>query len=257
VIPPNRKTTRRKGARATRGGETDHTWDGPISLVRDEGDGALQSDSAQLDRTTARFVLHGVKRGIDVVGALLGLIIALPAIVIVSIAIKIESRGPIFFAHQRLGRGGRLFRCWKFRSMHENAERRLHADETLRHHYVSNHFKIPHDLDPRITRLGRFLRTTSLDELPQLWNVLCGDMSLVGPRPIVPLESSHYGDDASVLLSMRPGLTGAWAVCGRNCVGYPTRAEIELEYVKNWSLANDVSILLKTPRAVFSQNGVH
>jgi lipopolysaccharide/colanic/teichoic acid biosynthesis glycosyltransferase len=141
--------------------------------------------------------------------------------------------------------------------MHEDAERRLHADETLRHHYVSNHFKIPHHLDPRITGFGSFLRITSLDELPQLWNVLCGEMSLVGPRPIVPLESSHYGDDASLLLAMRPGLTGAWAVYGRNRVGYPARAEIELQYVRDWSLAGDMSIFLRTPRAVFTRSGVY
>ncbi len=229
----------------------------PISLVRDEIGEGIELDAARLHVGLVRRLSCGVKRGVDVIGALVGLTLALPAIVLVAIAIKLESRGAVFFAHARLGRGGRLFSCWKFRSMHEDAESRLHADEVLRHHYVSNHFKIPHHLDPRITRLGSFLRKSSLDELPQLWNVLCGDMSLVGPRPIVPLESSHYGDEAAILLSMRPGLTGAWAVGGRNRVGYPMRATVELDYVKQWTLASDVSILLRTPHAVFTQRGVY
>ncbi|HEY4215962.1 MAG TPA: sugar transferase [Gemmatimonadaceae bacterium] len=198
-----------------------------------------------------------VKRSIDVAGAAIGLLIAAPVFIAVAVAIKLESRGPIFFAHSRLGRGGRLFTCWKFRSMHRDAERHLHADETLRHQYVSNHFKIPQHLDPRITRLGYFLRKSSLDELPQLWNVLRGDMSLVGPRPIVPLESVFYGDNLPTLLSVRPGLTGAWAVHGRSHIGYPHRATIELDYVHNWKLAADFAILLRTPAAVFLQRGAY
>lgn len=139
--------------------------------------------------------------------------------------------------------------------MVQDAERHLHADDKLRHHYVSNHFKIPEHLDPRITRLGRFLRRTSLDELPQLWNVLRGDMSLVGPRPIVPLESSYYGEELATLLSVRPGLTGAWAVHGRSQLGYPKRAAIELEYARTWTMATDIRILVRTPSAVFAERG--
>src|SRR5262249_26021085 len=157
------------------------------------------------------------------------LIVAAPLITVIALAIKVESRGPVFFPHRRLGRNGRLFNCWKFRSMHVDAETRLRDDAALRHQYVANHFKIPRHLDPRITRLCHFLRRISIDELPQLWNVLRGEMSLVGPRPIVPFESSYYGDDLSLLLSMRPGLTGAWAVRGRSSVGYPHRAAIELD----------------------------
>jgi lipopolysaccharide/colanic/teichoic acid biosynthesis glycosyltransferase len=141
--------------------------------------------------------------------------------------------------------------------MHADAERRLRADAALRRQYVSNHFKIPRHLDPRITRLGHFLRRSSLDELPQLFNVLCGEMSIVGPRPIVPLESTNYGDELSLLLSVRPGLTGAWAVRGRSSVGYPHRAAIELDYVRTWSFATDLNILIRTPSAVFSQRGAH
>ncbi len=226
----------------------------PISLVRDEvgsqdGEPIVLFDSAVAARGPV-----GIKRTVDVIVASVGLILAAPIILLIVVAIRIESRGRAFFPHRRLGRSGRLFNCWKFRSMVEDAERHLHADDKLRHHYVSNHFKIPEHLDPRITRLGRFLRRTSLDELPQLWNVLRGDMSLVGPRPIVPLESSYYGEDLSTLLSVRPGLTGAWAVHGRSQLGYPRRASIELEYARTWTMATDVRILARTPSAVFAEH---
>jgi exopolysaccharide production protein ExoY len=230
---------------------------GPIALVRD--DLAFGEDGQDIlgAQSIGRIVARCVKRLVDILGATIGLIIAAPVIIVAAIAIRLESRGPVFFAHRRLGRGGDPFDCWKFRSMHEDAERVLHADETLRHHYVSNHFKIPTHLDPRVTRLGRFLRKSSLDELPQLWNVLRGDMSLVGPRPIVPLESSYYAEELPVLLSVRPGLTGAWAVHGRSHVGYPTRASIELGYVRNWTLTTDLEILARTPAAVFTQRGAY
>jgi exopolysaccharide production protein ExoY len=258
VIPTTGKTNRAKlAARHRRAAAAEHDQAASISLVRDDSAEAIGLEAPELDFGLARQLASALKRCIDIIGAAVGLLLLSPIFALVAIAIKVESPGPMFFAHSRLGRGGRLFSCWKFRSMHEDAESRLHADEVLRHHYVSNHFKIPHHLDPRITRLGRFLRKSSLDEIPQLWNVLSGDMSLVGPRPIVPLESSHYGDDASVLLSMRPGLTGAWAVYGRNRVGYPMRANVELEYVKNWTLATDLAILARTPHAVFTQSGVY
>jgi len=195
------------------------------------------------------------KRAIDVGGAALLLIVTLPFVAVLALAIKIDSPGPVLFAHRRLGRGGRHFDCLKFRSMCSDAERLLHADERLRHDYVSNHFKIPTDCDPRITRLGRFLRKSSLDELPQLWNILRGEMSLVGPRPIVPLESTHYGERLPMLLAVRPGLTGPWAVQGRSRVGYPRRADIELEYARSWTFSQDLRILARTPWAVFTQRG--
>jgi lipopolysaccharide/colanic/teichoic acid biosynthesis glycosyltransferase len=228
-----------------------------ISLVRDEigyqsGESFLTFDPAIAARGPT-----AIKRLIDIVVAATSLLVLSPLIVLIVLAIRIESRGRAFFPHRRLGRAGRLFNCWKFRSMIEDAEGRLHADDSLRHHYVSNHFKIPEHLDPRITPLGRFLRRTSLDELPQLWNVLRGDMSLVGPRPIVPLESSYYGEEIATLLSVRPGLTGAWAVHGRNQLGYPMRAAIELDYARTWSLTTDVRILARTPSAVFSEQSAN
>lgn len=219
-----------------------------IELVRDEDLGPPERRGWQLFGDVC-------KRALDFFGALFGLIITLPVLVAVAIAIKIDSRGPVLFAHRRLGRDGKHFDCLKFRTMHVDAERRVFENEELLHQYVSNHFKIPGHLDPRITGLGRFLRKSSLDELPQLWNVLMGEMSLVGPRPIVALEATHYGDHIAELLSVRPGLTGQWAVEGRSQLGYPKRAEIELEYVRKRNLATDLSILARTPWTVISQRG--
>lgn len=196
-----------------------------------------------------------VRRLVDLIGGSLLIIGLLPLLVLVAIAIKIDSRGPVLFAHRRLGRFGKHFDCLKFRTMEMDAEHRVFQDETLRHHYVSNHFKIPTDLDPRITRFGRFLRRSSLDELPQLWNVVRGEMALVGPRPIVALEATHYGDQLDLLLSVRPGVTGLWAVSGRSQVGYPERTQLELEYIRTRSLRGDLQIIAKTPWAVLTQQG--
>jgi exopolysaccharide production protein ExoY len=200
-------------------------------------------------------VLRGLKRAFDLMVATLLLVVLLPMLVVLAIMIRMESPGKVIFAHRRLGRDGRHFDCLKFRSMRPDAEHLLLHDDSLRHHYVTNHFKIPAHLDPRVTRLGRFLRKSSIDELPQLWNVLTGDMSLVGPRPIVALEANYYGDELPVLLAMRPGITGSWAVHGRSEVGYPDRVKLELDYVRNWSVLGDLQILVRTPLTVFTQRG--
>ena len=200
-------------------------------------------------------VRRSSKRIIDVVIASVLLAALSPLLLVVAIAVKLDSPGPLLFAHRRLGQHGRFFDCLKFRSMRIDAERLLRDDETLQDWYVRNHFKIPTHLDRRVTRLGRFLRLTSLDELPQLWNVIRGDMSLVGPRPIVESEGAHYGDRLQELLSIRPGLSGAWAVQGRSRVGYPHRVEIELAYLRTWSLRKDFGILIRTPWVVLTQRG--
>ena len=194
-----------------------------------------------------------VKRAIDVVGAIIGLVLAAPVLMVLAVLIRLESKGSPFFRHTRVTSGGRRFACLKLRTMREDAEQHLERDDALYAEYVRNNYKIPEDLDPRITRLGRLLRRSSLDEVPQFWNVLVGDMSLVGPRPLVPSELEHYeGARQRLLLSMRPGLTGAWAVSGRHGVSYPERAEIELSYVRSWSLASDALVLLRTFRAIMS-----
>jgi exopolysaccharide production protein ExoY len=191
-----------------------------------------------------------VKRVMDVVGAAAGIVITSPLMLLIAAGIKLESRGPVLFRHWRVGRDGAGFHCLKFRTMRADAEAVLLADPELLRLYRENHYKLPEHLDPRVTRFGRLLRRTSLDELPQLFNVLMGEMSLVGPRPVVEDELEHYHGSERLLLSVRPGMTGAWAVNGRHHVGYPARAELELRYVRGWGIARDVGILASTFGAV-------
>jgi exopolysaccharide production protein ExoY len=187
-----------------------------------------------------------LKRAIDVVVATLGLLITAPIMALVAIAIRLESAGSPVFRHERIGYRGKPFLCLKLRTMRVDAEECLRADSAMYEEYRKHHFKIPEDRDPRVTKLGRWLRRTSIDELPQLWNVLIGEMSLVGPRPVVTEELEMYGREKSVMLSVRPGITGAWAVAGRQSLGYPERCAIELRYVRSWRLSGDVKILART-----------
>jgi lipopolysaccharide/colanic/teichoic acid biosynthesis glycosyltransferase len=188
----------------------------------------------------------GLKRAIDLVGATVGLILAAPLLLLLCTLVALESPGSPIFRHARVGKGGHRFRCLKLRTMRADAEDLLHRDPLLFEEYRRWHYKLPEEIDPRTTRLGRFLRSTSLDELPQLWNVLVGEMSLVGPRPVVPEELSQYREFAELFLSVRPGLTGAWAVSGRHEVGYPERCAIELNYVRHWTIGGDIRVLLRT-----------
>jgi exopolysaccharide production protein ExoY len=195
-------------------------------------------------------VQYALKRLADIALAGVALVVTSPLFVLIGVGILFDSRGPIFFRHWRVGRHGRGFHCLKFRTMQADAEEMLQRDSALLQLYKENHYKLPDDVDPRVTRFGRFLRRTSLDELPQLFNVLVGEMSIVGPRPVVEEELEHYRGSERLLLSMRPGITGAWAVNGRHHVGYPARSELELGYVRQWSLGGDASILMGTVRAV-------
>jgi lipopolysaccharide/colanic/teichoic acid biosynthesis glycosyltransferase len=174
---------------------------------------------------------------------------------LIALAIKLESRGPALFGHVRIGKGGRPLRCLKFRSMRVGAEKELLADPELKNFYVQNDYKIPLELDPRVTRVGRFLRKSSLDELPQLFNVIAGTMSLVGPRPIVREELHWYGRQATLLLSVKPGITGPWQVQGRSRIGYPERTEVELEGVRRQSFWRDLLVLARSIPAVITARG--
>jgi len=197
-----------------------------------------------------------LKRGLDVIGALIGLVLSFPLMLVLAPCIMLGSPGPALFAHTRLGRDGRPFRCYKLRTMCVDAESHLAHDTELRAAYRANGYKLPSNTDARVTPLGRFMRLSSLDELPQFWNVLRGDMALVGPRPIVDEELEHYAArDRRLLLSVRPGITGAWAVGGRSCIGYPHRAAIELDYVRHWTVRRDLEILLRTVGAVLGRRG--
>lgn len=198
------------------------------------------------------------KRLIDLLGAIIGLVITSPLFVIISIMYCFgENKGPIFFKQLRYGKDGKLFYMYKFRSMVTNAEELLKENKELYQKYLQNNYKLEPDEDPRITRFGKFLRRTSLDELPQLINVLKGEMSLVGPRPIVEDELKEYKNKRNVFLSVKPGITGYWQICGRSNIGYPERVDIELYYIYNQSIKFDIQILIKTFIAVLQRKGAY
>ena len=198
------------------------------------------------------------KRALDIVGAGVGLVLLAPFFLIVALMVRADG-GPAFFAHQRVGRGGKLFGCLKFRSMVIDSQARLEAllanDPAARAEWEATR-KLKND--PRITRIGRFLRSTSLDELPQLINVLRGEMSLVGPRPVQEAEiDRYYGASAAHYMAVRPGITGLWQVSGRSETSYESRVALDVAYVSRPSLLADISILLRTPVAVLSRRGAH
>ncbi|WP_172797553.1 sugar transferase [Bacillus sp. FJAT-27445] len=198
------------------------------------------------------------KRGLDIVGAIIGLTLALPLFVILRILFCFgENKGPLLFRQKRYGKNGRLFCIYKFRSMIVNADEFLKQNHALYEKYLENNYKLEQDEDPRITRLGRFLRRTSLDEVPQLINVLKGDMSLVGPRPIVEEELREYKHKKHHFLAVKPGMTGYWQVCGRSSVGYPERVAVELHYVYNQSMFLDMKILFLTISVVLLKKGAY
>jgi len=189
------------------------------------------------------------KRAMDIIGAIMGLLITFIVFLFIAPAIKIESPGPIFFKHKRVGRNGRIFTMYKFRSMYADAEARK------KELYEKNKMKgllFKMDNDPRITKVGKFIRKTSIDELPQFWNVLKGDMSLVGTRPPTLDEYSHY----KRRLSFRPGLTGIWQSSGRNeIIDFQEVMKMDLEYIQNWSLGLDIKTILKTLQVVLLHKG--
>jgi lipopolysaccharide/colanic/teichoic acid biosynthesis glycosyltransferase len=194
------------------------------------------------------------KRLLDVIGALAGLaLLALPMLV-VAVAIKLESRGPVFYASWRLGENGIPFRFYKFRSMARDADLRQ-GDLRAQNEVTGPVFKIKQD--PRITRVGRFIRKFSLDETPQLWHVLRGEMSLVGPRPPIPEEAEDYEPWQRERLAVRPGLTCIWQVTGRSDIPFERWVELDIEYVRRRSLGLDLKLLLLTVPAVFSGRGAY
>jgi lipopolysaccharide/colanic/teichoic acid biosynthesis glycosyltransferase len=175
--------------------------------------------------------------------------------IVIACAIVATSSGPVFYREQRIGRSGRLFRIWKFRSMHRNAAQRARIADSQTEAKVLEWRMLKHLRDPRITWVGGFLRKWSLDELPQLLNVLTGDMSLIGPRPIVESEKELYGNLISVYSTATPGLSGLWQVSGRSHIDYEKRAKLDAKYVQSWSLGGDLIILLRTIPAVLSRLG--
>lgn len=200
-----------------------------------------------------------VKRIFDLLLGAIVLLVSIPVLLLVALAIKLESKGPVFFKQSRLGQGGSTFICFKFRTMYIN------ADDILRE-YLSSSDKAREewekynkliDYDPRVTRVGKVLRKFSLDELPQILNVLQGEMSLVGPRPYLPREKEQMGDWLYDIMVAKPGLTGLWQVSGRNRISFEGRLKLDSWYMKNWSLWLDLVLLLKTVRVVLKREGAY
>jgi lipopolysaccharide/colanic/teichoic acid biosynthesis glycosyltransferase len=185
----------------------------------------------------------------------LGIIFLLPVFAAIALAVRIDSAGPIVFRQSRVGLNGQEFTMFKFRSMHADAEARLAEIAHLDEHGTGQLFKVKND--PRITRVGAFIRRYSLDELPQLFNVVFGEMSLVGPRPPLPREVAAYSEVAMPRLKVKPGLTGLWQVSGRSDLSVEESVRLDLRYVENWSLAMDAMILWKTARAVLGKSGAY
>ena len=197
-----------------------------------------------------------VKRGLDVGVAAAALFLLLPLMLLIAALVYAGDRKAPIFRHMRIGRGGKRFGCLKFRSMVTD------GDAVLAAHLAANpqariEWATTHKLsdDPRITTIGQVLRKTSLDELPQLWNVLCGEMSLVGPRPIVPAEVARYGRAFTTCFAVPPGVTGLWQVSGRSNTTYAERVMLDLDYATRWSLRRDFAILMRTIPAVLAQRG--
>ena len=199
-----------------------------------------------------------VKRGIDITATVIGGLLISPILLGLAAAVALDSRGPVFFGHTRVGRNGRPIKVWKFRTMAQDApealEHYLAADPALRAEWEATH-KLKND--PRVTRVGRTLRRYSLDELPQLWNVLKGEMSLVGPRPIVDAEVAKYRDAFDLYTMVRPGMTGYWQISGRSDTDYDQRVELDGFYVRNWSVWLDIVVLIKTVSAVLKRDGAY
>lgn len=194
-----------------------------------------------------------VKRFFDIVLASIGMIVLSPIFLIISLAIKLESKGPIFFKHTRIGKDGKIIKIYKFRSMVNNAEDMIKEFTPEQMKEYRENYKLTND--PRITKVGKFLRKTSLDELPQLINIIKGDLSIIGPRPVVSDELKKYGTNTRKFLSVTPGLTGYWAANGRSCTSYEQRMQMELFYIDNLSWKMDIKVFFKTIEAVIKREG--
>lgn len=195
------------------------------------------------------------KRFLDIVLSAVGLVVLIPVFLVIAIVIKSDSKGKVIYRHNRLGKDGRIIKIYKFRTMIENADEAYHEFTPEQKAEFEKHFKLEND--PRITRAGKFLRTSSLDELPQLLNILKGELSIVGPRPVVEPELAKFGENAKTLLSVRPGLTGNWQVNGRNDITYADRINMDMYYIENQSFWLDLKIIIKTFAVVVKKNGAY
>lgn len=218
--------------------------------------GFLGADSALMNPS-----IQTIKRVVDILGSSVGLLVGWPLLLVIAVLIRIDSPGPVIYRQLRIGRNGRRFQIWKFRTMHpeiaEYFQSRLESDPGLLHEWV-DYQKIRHD--PRLTRFGRFIRRYSLDELPQLWNVLCGEMSLVGPRPFSPDQEAAYAEDSQAFekyVQVRPGLTGLWQVSGRNNTTFRERVTWDSEYFRSWSPWLEMRIYIRTIWVIIYGEGAY
>lgn len=198
-----------------------------------------------------------VKRTVDVAVSFVLLVASMPLLACIAVWVFATSSGPVFFRQERVGRGGRKIRVTKFRTMVPNAAAILDADPELKRRYVAGGYKLHQHEDPRLTKTGCLLRRLSLDELPQLWDVFVGRMSLVGPRPVIGEELTSYGQQLGAYLAVKPGLTGLWQVGGRSEVAFPERSDIDAYYTLRWTLWLDVKVLLRTVPAVVRRRGAY
>lgn len=206
----------------------------------------------------ARWFRVATKRVVDVLFATCALVLLSPLYLLLAIVTYVSSPGPVFFGHERVGRDGKRFRCWKFRTMEVDAAERLaellERDPIARAEWETS-FKLTDD--PRITRFGGVMRSTSLDELPQFWNVLRGHMSVVGPRPIVEAEMAYYGEGIDCYMAVRPGVTGPWQAFGRSTLDYEDRVLLDRKYATSFDLLLDIGIISRTCGAVLKRLGAH
>ncbi|MBY4587433.1 MULTISPECIES: sugar transferase [Rhizobium] len=226
-----------------------HSFEAWSRVGRPAKDGGLH---ASRPRAAGR----SVKRALDLLLAITALILLSPLLLLVAMIVKFSDRGPAFYSHTRIGFGGAPFGCLKFRTMKTDASAQL-AELLQNSAAARSEWEATRKLkdDPRITAVGDILRRSSLDELPQLFNVLRGEMSLVGPRPITAEELPRYGEHIWAYMAVRPGLTGHWQTSGRNDVSYEHRVSLDVHYLNNWSLGRDLIIIAKTIPALFSQRG--
>jgi exopolysaccharide biosynthesis polyprenyl glycosylphosphotransferase len=213
----------------------------------------LELDHPDLERN--HLFYEAAKRALDMVLAGLGLLALAPLLAVTAMAVRMDSRGPALFSQVRVGQHGRHFRCWKFRSMYLDAEKR--KAELLEENEMSGGVIFKMKKDPRITRVGKFIRKASIDELPQLWNVFIGDMSLVGPRPAVPAEVEQYTPYQRGRLRVKPGITCIWQVSGRSNLTFDEQVRLDLEYARTRSMRADIALLLKTVPAVLLARGAY
>lgn len=198
------------------------------------------------------------KRLADIVVSSIALVCLIPVTLVIFVIDRCgDNKGPVFYRQKRIGKNHKPFYIYKYRSMIVDADKKLKANPKLYQEYINNNYKLPADKDPRITKFGRFLRKSSIDELPQFFNILKGDMSLIGPRPVVEEELKEYGDRVDKFLSVKPGAMGYWQASGRSNVGYPERCDLELYYVDHASLGFDLKVLFKNIVAIFKADGAY